>query len=144
MPAGGKRIALFNDVNAGGKIAVKELGEKGFDLVVTDNDRLRIAQYQVFDGGRVVRLHMMNKQVIELPSAQCVGDVFKKGAGHCFVHRVKKDGFVVKQDIGVIGYAIWYAVDALKADEPAVIGSDPYKAVENLLGAIHGLERLLA
>jgi hypothetical protein len=79
----------------------------------------------------------MDEQVVELAAAQSVGDVFKEGAGHGLVHGVEKNGLFVQQQIGVVGYAVGHAVDALKAGKTPVVGADPEKVVKDLFGAVH-------
>ena len=60
------------------------------------------AQQDFLDGRAVVRLHMIDQQIIERAAAEQVLDIFKELAAGRPIDGVKKHGAFVEQQIGVI------------------------------------------
>ena len=96
-----------------------------------------MTQGKLLDRCRVVRLHVGNDKIIELPSAQSVGEVFKKRAADGLVNGVEQNGLFVIEQICVVGNAVGNAVNALKAGKAAVIRADPGQIFGNFSGAVH-------
>ena len=80
---------------------------------------------------------MLDHQVIELPAAQGMLQIFKKRLCDSLVYRVEKNRLFVRQQVGVIGYAVRYGIDALEHRQPAVIRADPCQIIRYFSCAIH-------
>ena len=137
MAADGDDVAFLDQVDPVGPVGLEELRQHGLDLRIADDAGLGIAQQQAVNGGGVVRLHMGDDQIVQLPPAELVGDVLKEDLIHGLVNRVEQNGFFIQHQVGVIADAVGNAVHTLKAGEAAVIGADPDQIVIYLSCAIH-------
>ena len=115
----------------------EELPEHGLYLRVADDGDLGVTQGKLLYRCRVIRLHVGNDKIIELPSAQSVGEVFKKRAADGLVNGVEQNGLFVIEQICVVGNAVGNAVNALKAGKTAVIRADPGQIGSNFSRAVH-------
>ena len=99
MLAGGKSIALFDNevLELIGK--TEELTEHGLNLAVANDGNIGITQNKIIDSRSVVRFHVGNHKVVELSSAESMGNIFKECAAHRFVNGVKKHGLVVNEQV---------------------------------------------
>ena len=137
VPAGGEAVPLLDQNDPLLQIRQEELGQHGFNLGVAENAGLRVTQQQALNGGGVVRLHVGDEQVVQLPATQGVGDVFKKDFVDGLVAGVKQNCFFVQKEIGVVADAVGNSVNTLKTGEAAVIGADPDQVVMYLSCAMH-------
>ena len=137
MLSDGEDIALFDQVHFSGEVCGEELRQHGLDFGVAEDAGLRIAEKQAFNGGGVVRLHMGDQEIVQLPAAERVGDIFKKDFVDGLVHGIEENGFLIQEKIGVVTDAVRNSVNALKAGEAAVIGTDPDQVVMHLSCAMH-------
>ena len=137
MLAGRKRVALFYNVILERIRQAEKLAEHGLYLVVAHDGDIGVTQRELIDGGGVIRLHMGNDEIVELPAAQSVGYIFKKCAADGLVDGVEKDGLVVNEQVRVIRNAVGHAVNALKAGEAAVVCADPCQVVGDFASAVH-------
>ena len=137
MLAGAELVTLGNDVVFKRVRQGEELAEHGLDLRVADYGDLGVTQGKLLYRRSVVRLHVGNDKIIELPSAQSVGEVFKKRAADGLVNGVEQNGLFVIEQICVVGNAVGNAVNALKAGKAAVICADPGQIFGNFSGAVH-------
>ena len=99
MLAGGKSVALFDNevLELIGK--TEELTEHGLNLAVANDGNIGITQNKLIDSRSVVRFHVGNHKVVELSSAESMGNIFKECAAHRFVNGVKKHGLVVNEQV---------------------------------------------
>ena len=137
VPAGAEGVALLDEVHAPGEVGGEEAAEHVAYLRVAHDGHVGIAQGDVLDGGRMVRLHVGDDQVVELAAAEGVVHVVEEVVRHGLVHRVEQDGLFVEYEIGVVGYAVGHAVDALEQSQTPVVGTDPYHVVGDSLCAVH-------
>ena len=137
VAAGLQAVPFLDQNNALRQIEGEKLRQHGLDFRVADDLRLGIAGHQQLERGGVVGLHVVDDQIVERTSAQRIGDVFQKYAVHGLVHRVKQHGFLIQQQIGVVGHALGHAVHALKAGKPAVVGADPDQILADFSCAVH-------
>ena len=138
VPAGGEGAAFFHQVDPSAEVhAPEELAQHGFDLVVAEDAGLRMAQQQTLHRGGMVRLHVGDDQVIQGPAAQGVLQILKESLIHRLIHGIEQDGFLIQQQVGVIGNAIGHTVNALEAGQAAVIRAYPNQIVRYFSGAIH-------
>ena len=137
MLAHGEAVPFLHHMQPSAQIQSEELSQHGLDLGVADDLRLRVAQAERLNGCGVVRLHVGDEQVVQLPSVQGVGHIFEKDSTYSLIHRVEQNRFLVQQQIGVIGDAVGYAVNALEAGKPSVVGAYPDQIVQDLSCAVH-------
>ncbi len=95
VPAGAQPVALCDDVVFKRVRQREELSEHGLYLIVAHDGQLGVAQRELLYGRRVVGLHVRDDEVVELPSVQRVGEVFKEGAADGLVDRVEQNGLFV-------------------------------------------------
>ena len=86
----------------------------------------------------MIRLHVGDEQVIQFPTAQRIGDIFKENLINCLIAGVEQNCFFIEQEIRVITDAVRDTVNALKEGKAAVIGTDPDQVVLNFTCAMHG------
>ena len=115
----------------------EEVLQHGDHLAVGDDGGLRVAQQQLADRGGVVRLHVLDHEIIQAPAGQHMVDVFKKDPADRVVHRVEQNGFLVQQQIGIVGHAVGDGIDALEQGQPPVIAAHPYQIVGHISCAVH-------
>ena len=85
----------------------------------------------------MIRLHVGDEQVIQLPATQRVSDVFEENFINSLVAGIKQHCFFIEKKIGVITDAIRNTVNTLKEGKAAVIGTDPDQIVLNFTCAMH-------
>ena len=118
-------VPLFHNLDSARQVHVKKLAQHGLDLAVAYDRHVRIAGQQSLNGIGVVRLHVVNNQIVQLSAVQGILHILKECLIYCFIHGVKQHRFLILQQIGVIGYAVRNAVNTLKAGKPAVVRPYP-------------------
>ena len=136
VAAGGDGVAFVDQVNHLG-IGAVELADHIQDLAIADNGGLGVADHQIAQGGGMVGLHVVDKDVVQLPVAQGVFQVLKELSLDCPVYRVEQDGLFVQQQVGVEGHPTGNRMGALKQRVLAVIAADPNEIFRNVAGAVH-------
>ena len=131
------RVALVYDDGAGVNVKGEEVADHLADLLVADDLRFRMAQHHVAEGLGVVRLHVMDDDVVERAAVEHVFEVFEELAGDGVIDGVEQDGLLVQHDVRVVGNAAGNGVDALKQRQTAVRRADPEQIVCNLDSAVH-------
>ena len=116
---------------------MEKLADHGGRLRVAHEARLRIAAQRLLERGAVVRLHVVDDQIVEFPAAQRVRQVFKKLARDGGVHGVEQRGLFIQQQVGVVGNAARDGEHVLEQGEPAVVCADPEQVVLQLARAVH-------
>ena len=108
MASGRKGIPLLHLLGAAGKIQIEELADHLQGLGACHHLDLRILFQKKLDIGRMVRLHVMDHQIINgaalKPCFQILKELFRGGS----VHRVHQCYLLIQDEIGVIGYALRY------------------------------------
>ena len=99
VAAGGKAVALLDKHDAIRQILREELAEHGFDLRVADDLNSGITDDEIADRISVIRLHVRNDQIIQLPPAERELDIFKKSLIDRFVHGVEQYGLLIEHEI---------------------------------------------
>ena len=85
----------------------------------------------------MVRLHVVDDQVVQGLAAQQILDVLQQLAAGGPVHRVEQDALLVQQQIGVVADALGDGVDILKQGQAVVVGAHPVEIVGDRSHAIH-------
>ena len=88
--------------------------------------------------GPVVRLQMVEDDVVQPPAIQQVLHILHQLGGRRPVHTVKKDGLLVQQQVGIVAHPPGDGVDVLKQGGPPVIGPHPPKVRGDLSHIVHG------
>ena len=114
-----------------------ELAHQHEGLLRGDDPDLGIAQQDLLDGGAVVRLHVVDDQIVQRRSVQQVFEVLQQLAAGGPVHRVKQDALFVQQQIGVVADPLGDGVDVLKQSQTVVIGADPIEIFGNSSHTMH-------
>ena len=135
--AGGEHVAFPDELHVLHGVLAEKLRDHHGGLVVADDRGFRVAQQQLRERGGVVRLHVVYDHIVERPPAELVLQIFKEGAAHGLIDRVKEDGLLVREKIGVIGNARRNGIYALKHGETAVVRADPDKIRRNFFCAVH-------
>ena len=134
-----QNTAFFDNVGLARKIQIKELTDHSLRFGIADKDGIRPAAQNFRNGGGMIRLHMLNNQIIQLTSGQRMLQIFKEDAADGLVHRIKENGCIVQKKIRIIGNTIRDGINALEHGKPAVIAADPDEVFCDLFGAIHGI-----
>ena len=121
-----------------------ELPHQHEGLFGGDDLHLGVPQQDLLNGGAVIRLHVVDDQVIQGPVPQQVLDVFQQLAAGGPVHRVKQDGFLVQQQIGVVADALGDGVDILEQGQAVVVGAHPVEIVGDHSHTMHRLSLLFS
>ena len=137
VPAGAEGVALGDDVEPCVEAGVEVVLEHRLYLGVADDGSLGIAEGDVGDSGGMVGLHVGDDEVVQPAPGELVFKVFKKIVANGLIDGVKKDGFFVFNNVGVVGHAVRHAVDALEEGETPVVRADPGHIVRDTLGTIH-------
>ena len=112
--AGGKLRGFVHQLHLVKGLLGEEVFQHDQHLVVGDNGGVRIAEQQLADSCGMVRLHVLNDEIIQGAAAQNMLNVFKEHAGNGCIYCVKQNGFLVQQQIGVIGNTVGHGVNTLK------------------------------
>ena len=142
VAAGGEGVALLDEQDALREIHREKLRQHGLDLRVADDGGLGVARQHELQRRGVVGLHVVHHEIIELPPAELMGEVFEEHAVHGLVHGVEEHRLLIEQEVGVIGNAVGHAVDALEEGQPPVVCADPDQIVQDFSCAIHKLNLL--
>ena len=137
VAASRERIALGNNLAARINIKQEKLPDHRNGLRVGDDGYLRVAQHEFFHRGGMIRLHVVDDEVIKLPSGQHVRKAFKEYAAHGFVHGVEQNGFFIQKNIGVVGHAARDRKHVFKQGKPAVVPAHPEKILADRNRMMH-------
>ena len=137
MTAGGQGVTFVHQDGSLGVGGV-ELADHVDGLAVAHDLRLGVAEHQVAQGGGVVGLHVVDKDIVQRPAVQGVLQILHKLGLDRPVHRVKEDGLLVQQQVGIVGHPPGDGMGRLEDRVLAVVGADPDQVVGNFAGAVHG------
>ena len=119
-----------------------ELVQQDDGLGRGDDLHLRPAEQNFLDGGGVVRLHVVDDQVVQGPAVQHGLDVFNELPSHGPVRRVEQDGLFVQQDVGVVADAVVQGMDVFKQGQAVVVGAYPVQVIGNFTDIMHMITSL--
>ena len=124
-------------VNLIGVQGEAELVEQGHRLGGGDDFHLGPAEEDLLDGGGVVRLHMVDDQIVQGTARQNGLDIGDELTAHRPVGGVEKDGLFVHENIGVVGNAVVQGMDILKEGQPVLVRAHPVEVFGDLAIVIH-------
>ena len=90
----------------------------------------------------MVRLHVVDHQIIQGPAVQRAHHVFQKLTGNRGVDRVDQGRLVVQDQIGVIGDAAGDREEVFKQRKPTVAAADPNDGITDISRAAHRVSLL--
>ena len=85
----------------------------------------------------MVRLHVVDHDIVQGAAIQGVVQIFPELVDHLGIHRVKQDGLFIQKQITVIGNALRHAEHALEHRQAAAVGSDPGVIIIDFANTIH-------
>ena len=62
----------------------------------------------------MIRLHMVNHEIIKRPSGEKLLDILEKYLFHRMVDRIEQHGLFIEQKIRIVGNAVRNGIDALE------------------------------
>ena len=107
-------IALADDNAAVGVVVAEEVFHHDKGLGGGNHGRLGVDLQEIGDVGGVVRLHVLDNQVVRCTITQCGGDLGDPLVSKVGVNGVHHNGLVVHDQIGVVGHAVRDAILAFK------------------------------
>ena len=141
--SGAEIVPFLYEHDSGVHVKREELLHHLRDLCVADDLHLRIPHYDLPDRLRVIRLHVMHDEIIELPSIEHLLDIFKKDTLYRLIHGVQQYRLLIHQQIRIVRNASRDLIYTLKQRQPAVISSDPVKILRHFSIAIHDVSSCL-
>ena len=92
-------------------------------LIVSDNLYVRILLTQQTDTSRMIRLHMIYHEIIQRTSVQGIHYFFQENIRVTNIDRIDQYGFLVYDQVRVIGNAVWQRPHILEEGLLTVINS---------------------
>ena len=139
MPSRAERIAFGNGNCAIVHGRAEKLREHDVGFAVAHDFDGGVAQNQLLDAGAVVRLHVVDNEVVEAAPGQRMGEIFVKLAADRTIHRVHQDGLFVQHQIGIVRNAVVQREHVFKQAEPPVRRADINGIPGDLSLAVHGV-----
>ena len=124
MAASGKRIALFDHNAARSEIVAKEVLHHRERLSARDDLSLRIARCELGYICRVIRLHVMNHEIIHICAIVCLFNVLEPLAAKIAVYGIENNALFILDEIGVVGHSAGNYVLPLEEIYLMVVYSD--------------------
>ena len=137
MPAGAERVHLADNDGARVDVEREEVLDHCQRLFVADDLHIRMAQDQILHQRAVVRLHVVDDQIVERASVQHVLDIFKEDAAHGAVGSVQQDSLFIEQQVGVVAHAARDGIDVFKERQTPVACADPVEILGHFFDTIH-------
>ena len=103
---------------------VKELVHHNETLFIRNDSGVRINVQEILDVGGVVRLHVLDDQVIRFFSVKDIRQVVQPLVGEADIHRIHDGDLLIHDHIGVISHAVRY--DVLPLEKIYVMIIDAY------------------
>ena len=81
----------------------------------------------------MVRLHMLDHQIIRLSSCQGLLHIVQPFMGELSIHRIHNGNFFIFYHIGIVGHSIWDLILSLKQIQLMVVDA----CINDIVGNIH-------
>ena len=137
VAAGIERVHLLHQHGAAVHVEIEELVDHLERLGVADDLHLGMAAHNLAHCGAVIRLHVIDDQIVERTAVKDVLEVLEELIGYAPVDGIQQHGLFIQQHIGVIGHAARDGEYVFKQRQTAVAAAHPVKIILNLLHAIH-------
>lgn len=139
VPARRELVAFFDEQPFARAAAV--VFEHAVYLLIADNGGFGMAQEHFGKRRRMVGLHVMDDDIVELPAAQNVLHVFEELFGDGMIDGIEERRLLVEKEIGIVGDAARDGIDVLKEGEPPIARADVEKIFQNSNGIVHDILR---
>ena len=80
----------------------------------------------------MVRLHMLNDQIVRLTSAKCLFKIIQPFMFEIGIYSIHNCNLVIQNHIGIICHSVWHCILSLKQIYLMVINSDIFNGICNL------------
>ncbi len=101
-----QRLAVFDNQAVRCNARTEELLHHGKGLGIADDNSLRINRKEFLDAGGMIRLHMLNDQIIRLCAVERCRNIVQPLLREMCIRRIHNGGFFVLDDIGIISHAV--------------------------------------
>ena len=108
----------------------EELGHHQKGLGIAHHGCLGIALQEFHNIGRMVRLHVLHHQIIQLPGPQHSGNVFQPLLPEVLIHGVHHGYLLIQNHIGIVRHAIGHHILSLEQIHLMVVHAD----IANIIG----------
>ena len=130
-------VPLFYLVDLVGVQGEAELVEERHRLGGGDDFHLGPAEEDFLNGGGVIRLYVVDDQVVQGTARQDGLDVGDELAAHRPVGGVEEDGLLVQEHVGVVADAMVQGMDIFKEGQAVLVRAYPVEIVGDLTVVIH-------
>ena len=135
--SGAECVAFFYNDLFLFQVKAEELVDHREGFGVADDLHFRVAQRQFIDHGAVVRLHVVDDQVVKRSAVQDSLYIFQELASYGVICGIKKNGFLVHQQIGVVGHSVRERENIFEQFDPAVACAHPVQIFCDFSVAVH-------
>ena len=137
VSAAAEGIPLFHDLRHAIYVKCEILLHHDSQLLVADDLHIRIAADKFLQSRTVVRLHMMDNDIVQMAAVQGFFNIFKKHSSDSCIDCIKQNSLLVKEQIRVVGNSSRYRIHALKHCQASVVRADPDQVICHFSEAIH-------
>ena len=124
VAASGKRIALFDHNAARSEIVSKKVLHHRERLSARDDLSLRIARCELGYICRVIRLHVMNHEIVHICAIVCLFNVLEPLVAEITVYGVENSALFILDEIGVVSHSAGNSVLPLEKIDLMVVYAD--------------------
>ena len=139
VPAQIQGIVFLHRQGAALQIHVIELTDELEGLVVAHHLQVRVAQQQLLNAGTMIRLHVVDHQIVQGSAVQGVQDIFQELTGNGGIHRIHQRCFFVQYQIRIVRHAPGEGKQVLKQCQTAVAPAYPDNGIGDLTCAVHAI-----
>lgn len=118
------------------QVETVELSNELHGFLTSHNPHTGIGPQNVHHCSAVVGLHVVDNQIVQLPAGQYMGHILHILYAHGPVHSIEQHGFIIQEQIGIIGHAAGYGEYVFKQRQPAVAAAHPKHLVRHFFYAI--------
>ena len=114
VPSRGERVSLCDKLRAGIDVEIEKLLYHRRNFCVAEDFHIRIPHHKLPQRRGVIRLHMVNHEIIERASGEKLLDILEKHLFHRMIDCVEQHGLFIEQKIRIVGNAVRNGIDALE------------------------------
>ena len=137
MPPGGEGVPLLHGEAAVRDVGVEKLADHGDGFRAGHHLGLGVGAEHRSQGGAVVRLHVVDNNVVQGPALKGMLQVLVEMRPHGAVRRVQQDGLLVPDQIGVVADAPGDGEHVFKQAQPPVGPADEQDVGCNIAHVMH-------
>ena len=119
-----KDITLLHDLTLRGDRRTEELLHKLKGLCGGNDRRVRIGRKELIDARRMIRLHVLDDEIVRLAVPEDISDVLEPLIAKVGVHRIHDGDFVARNHIGIVRHPQRNDILPLKKVNLMVIHTD--------------------